>query len=223
MTGSIGGIFSHQILAKEKIDAFGLRLMLLMHFCGLIGMLYPPVSAWFVALTPLNLICSVFFLILRHEKRNQNFWIFALLAFSIGFGTEWLGVHTGLIFGQYAYGKTLGWAIDGIPLLIGVNWFMLSYSTNVIAEEVFPARVRPFAAAAMMTGADFLIEPGAIRFDMWHWYGAMPPLQNYAAWFVVSFVIALLYGKLMAGTKNFYAKCLFAAQTAFFGILFLLS
>ena len=190
--------------------------MLAMHFFGFVFMLIPQTAPLFISLTPLNLIISAFFLLLWHEDFDRKFIYFALSAFSIGFFVEWLGVHTGLIFGKYEYGKTLGFAIDGIPLMIGVNWFVLTYCSNQFAQNFVTKKYSPFAAAAIMTFLDVFIEPTAIRFDMWHWYGKMPPLQNYIAWFFVSLLISFLFQIWVSKQKNHFAMLLLAAQFLFF-------
>jgi putative membrane protein len=190
--------------------------MLLMHFFGFLGISTKIFSEWFIALTPLNLLVSVFFLGFWHQKNIKNAWIFAFLTLSLGYFAEVAGVFTGQIFGVYAYGKTLGWKLFDVPLLIGVNWAMLVYCANNITEKINILFLRAPFAAALMTGLDFFIEPLAIRCDMWHWFGAEPPLQNYIAWFFLAYFLSILYQKLLSGNKNPYAIWLFAAQTFFF-------
>jgi len=44
------------------------------------------------------------------------------LCFWTGMAVEWIGVHTGSLFGDYYYGINMGFKLDGIPYLIGSNW-----------------------------------------------------------------------------------------------------
>ena len=58
------------------------------------------------------------------------------LIFLLGFVVEVVGVQTGLIFGSYSYGATLGVKLFDTPLLIGLNWIFVSYSSYSIACQV---------------------------------------------------------------------------------------
>ncbi|MES2515602.1 MAG: carotenoid biosynthesis protein, partial [Bacteroidota bacterium] len=94
---------------------------------------------------------------------NQTKWQFyvALLSAGVlGFFIEVLGVKTEIIFGSYYYGKALGLKFFAVPILIGVNWAVLLYSTaqlskfkNDMANALF--------GAALMVGLDFFIEQNA--------------------------------------------------------------
>jgi putative membrane protein len=98
---------------------------------------------------------------------------------------------------------------------------MLVYCANNITEKIKTPLLRAPAAAVLMTGLDFFIEPLAICSDMWHWFGQEPPLQNYLAWFFLACFLSFLYQKLLSGNKNSYAIWLFSAQTFFFTASFL--
>ncbi|MFN2335752.1 MAG: carotenoid biosynthesis protein, partial [Bacteroidales bacterium] len=50
---------------------------------------------------------------------------------------EAVGVNTGRIFGTYTYGKALGPALWNTPVIIGLNWFLLIYCTNVISRQIW--------------------------------------------------------------------------------------
>ena len=63
------------------------------------------------------------------------------------------------------------------------------------------------------------LEPVAIRLDMWSWAGGNPPLQNYIAWFVVSFPLVMLLGKYTKGSENPLVPIVLICQLLFFGLL----
>ncbi|HAK11549.1 MAG TPA: hypothetical protein DCO78_05820, partial [Chitinophagaceae bacterium] len=73
-------------------------------------------------------------LIWVQEEKNWRFWLFAVLAFATGMITEMIGVNTGLLFGNYAYGEVMGAKLNGVPLLIGVNWFVVVFSAGTIMQ-----------------------------------------------------------------------------------------
>jgi putative membrane protein len=52
-----------------------------------------------------------------------------------GFFIEAIGVNTGLIFGNYVYKTTLGWKFLETPLIIGVNWILLTCSVVYSIEN----------------------------------------------------------------------------------------
>jgi putative membrane protein len=54
----------------------------------------------------------------------------------IGFITEWIGVNTGMLFGQYTYGSVMGWGLGGVPFTIGCNWFVVVYASCVASNLV---------------------------------------------------------------------------------------
>lgn len=77
----------------------------------------------------------------------------------VGIGVEWLGVHTGYLFGDYYYGENFGWKIDGIPYLIGVNWALLSFCTHSIARHLLKNQLLVIViGAALMVLLDFFIK-----------------------------------------------------------------
>lgn len=145
-----------------------------------------------------------------------------VICFLIGLFSEILGVQTGLVFGEYSYGKVLGPKILGTPLVIGVNWLMLVYcssvSINYLLQKDSPF-IKALLAAAAMVALDFLIEPVAIKYGFWSWGGEEIPLQNYLAWFAIALVLCFLFQKMIGKKKNKVALALFIMQFLFFLIL----
>ena len=77
----------------------------------------------FLKLIPLALLLSFIGLIVFHASKPdvKTIVVFAGIYF-IGFLIEALGVNTGKIFGEYVYGKSLGFKISETPVIIGINW-----------------------------------------------------------------------------------------------------
>jgi uncharacterized membrane protein len=207
---------------------FCLYLLLAMHFFGLLFMQFETTKAFFVLLTPLNLVLSGLFILVHQQQKSHNFWYLVLFFCSAGFFVEVLGVHTGMVFGQYYYGKTLGIQLWGVPLLIGLNWAVLLLATAAVSETilarlplVLPRFVQKLLkasfAALQMTLLDVLIEPIAMLLDFWQWQANKVPLQNYLAWFVVAFCLHWVYQNTSITKQNNLAKYLLIAQVLFFG------
>lgn len=195
-------------------------IIILFHFVGLYGFLNPELSDFFIKLVPFHLFLMLLLLIVSGYDGSRNFLVFALVVYSAGFLVEVAGVNTGLIFGSYTYGQTLGIQLWQTPLLIGANWLILVYTTGVLISVYnLNKYVRAFLGAAVLVGIDVLIEPVAIKYDYWNWTGGTIPLQNYMGWFVVSFAMFLFFEKMNFRKQNSSAIVLFVAQLCFFIIL----
>lgn len=198
-----------------------LPLLLVYYSVGLAGLILPATRDVFMKLTPLSLLLSLGLLLLYHPSYTWKFWLSSLLIFLGGVLVEVAGVRTGLLFGAYQYGETLGWKVFHTPLIIGVNWLMLIYCSSYLAGRyVESLYFRSIVAAAVMVVYDFALEPAAIRLDMWSWDGGAVPLQNYLAWFLFAFLLNYLAGRLkMLRGQNKVAVPLFFIQMAFFILL----
>ena len=185
---------------------------------GILGEIHPD----FILLTPFNLLLSVFLILAHHQNWSTKFIVWLLFTYIIGFSAEVIGVNTGLIFGDYTYGPVLGWKLMATPLMIGVNWVMLAYSSAVLVQQIFPKVswiIKAVLAALIMVTLDFIIEPVAIHYDFWQWTHETIPLKNYLGWFFVALIIHLVYFRQFKGVKNNVAIVLFSLQVLFFLIL----
>ena len=195
-------------------------IIILFHFVGLYGFLNTELVDLFIMLVPLHLMLMLLLMIITGYDGSGNFMVFALVVYSAGFLIEVAGVNTGLIFGSYIYGRTLGLQMWQTPLLIGVNWLILVYTTGVVLTA-YNLNKYMFAllGAVVLVVVDFLIEPVAIKYDYWNWAGGVIPLQNYLGWFVVAFAMFLFFEKMTFRKQNSAAIVLFVAQICFFIIL----
>jgi putative membrane protein len=64
-----------------------------------------------------------------------------------------LGVHTGILFGNYKYGNALGLKLNDVPILIGINWFIVVYACGMSALQLrtFLGRFLPVNGRAAFT------------------------------------------------------------------------
>ena len=175
-------------------------------------------------LTPLQLLSCFGLLVWNHpDGPRDRLWRFLAVAFLTGYWVEVAGVATGRIFGSYAYGEILGPKLWETPLLIGVNWAMLVYAGNCLANRWLDGRggwwVRALAGAVFPVALDLLLEPVAIAHGMWTWETGNPPLQNYLGWFAVSLALSLLHQRWLPDCRNPVAGWLLLAQAAFFAAL----
>jgi putative membrane protein len=199
---------------KKNIPVF---IILIFHVVGFVGFLFNP--SYFRALSPVNLMLSAGLVLLMSNQSKWQFWLSVMGIAFAGFFIEVIGVKSGLVFGTYHYGNALGYRLFSVPLLIGVNWALLIYCTGqvfIIKNKVANA----LSAALLMVGLDFLIEHSAPGLDFWYWKNGTIPLQNYMAWFVISFGMNLLVQKYFSAKPNPTAKAFYGIQVAFFTALY---
>lgn len=198
-----------------------IAILAVLYLVGILGILLP-IHPDFILLTPLNLLVSVSLVLLHHRQWSRKTIIYLLVAYTAGFGSELFGVQTGLLFGDYEYGRVLGPKIWGTPLMIGVNWLMLGYCAGVLSNAVLSSRsfwLRGTFAAVLMVGLDVMIEPVAMAYGFWSWEGNTVPLQNYLGWFAVAWPLELLFAYWHPEQRNKVGVALFSLQVIFFGAL----
>lgn len=179
-----------------------------------------PYQSFFVGLSFFHLLLSFGALILGRKKHSKKLWLFIGIAFTTGMLVEWIGVHTGLLFGDYKYGSVLGPKIYSVPIIIGVNWAMLCMvSASLLASLKLNFWIEVVAAAVFMVFLDFLLEPVAIKLDFWQWKEGIIPFYNYVCWFFTAILLQLLYRKWRLNEPNNVAIALFIYLTIFFTIL----
>lgn len=200
---------------------FKVFIISVLHIVGLLGFLnYLPVEG-FEKLTPFNLIISAFLMLSHHKKINNTSIVFFITIFLWGYFIELVGVKTQLIFGTYNYGGSLGIKLLDIPIIIGINWVIMVGCTAAIAT-LLPLNnfAKATVASILMVGLDIIIEPFAIKYDLWHWANETVPLQNYLGWFICGLLMQLLFFRLKIEKENIVGIWLYITQIIFFLILY---
>lgn len=127
----------------------------------------------------------------------------------VGWVFEFVGVHTGVPFGSYAYGAGLGPRLAGVPLLVPLAWTMLGYPSYLAAERLTTHWWSGAAlGAATMAGWDLFLDPQLLAAGAWRWAGPPPtwpgslgvPLANTGGWLAAGLVVtgALLLASRLA-------------------------
>lgn len=194
----------------------------IIYVVGIAGFLIPAFNPLFLKLTPWNLIAAFVIAWIFHKKWELSHVLTILGLGVAGFFVEFIGVKTGVIFGSYSYGSTLGAKWQGTPYLIGLNWAaLILYTSSIFAGAVKSNLGRSILGAAIMTIYDFFMEPVAMKYDFWDWKNGIIPVQNYVAWFVIALVFHLILNAIAKPIRNRMAASLFYIQFGFFLILFL--
>ena len=210
---------------------------IIFHSIGLIGILYFD-REFFIRTTPLNLLLMFALLIYTRQTTSRSFIYFFVICFFSGILAELVGTKTGLLFGNYAYGTVLGPAIEGVPWIIGINWFIVMYCSGTAIHTLMnklaagktgndlPLSGKLRTLALIIDGAtlavffDWLMEPIAVKLGYWKWLGdGQIPFYNYLCWFVISALLLLLFSKMNFYKNNKFAVHLLGIQAMFFLLL----
>lgn len=113
----------------------------------------------------------------------------------IGSGVvETIGTWTGFPFGAYTYMGRMGPQIGPLPLAIPLAWWLVVGGFYLSGRQLLPladARMLSLGTAAAATFFDWILEPFAWQVrGYWVWHDGAVPVQNYAAWFALSFILA---------------------------------
>lgn len=224
-------------LQQNKKYTIATAIAILFHTIGLIGILFFE-EKFFIQATPYNLLLMFGLLIWTQKNKNFFYYSFLLLCIIIGITVEIIGVNTGLLFGKYSYGKVLGITLKAVPLVIGINWFIIMYCCGIsmhtlllkiiqqIPVEKAGSAKKIKALSVIIDGAtlaaffDWIMEPAAIKLGYWQWHGdGAVPLFNYVSWFIVSVLLLTGFHFLQFNKSNKFAVNLLLIQLMFFLLL----
>jgi bisanhydrobacterioruberin hydratase len=216
----------HNLLEEEysKSKIF-VSIIILFHIVGLAGLSIPSTRSLFLYIIPFHLLLMLAVVVINHNYVDGRFLFFVLIVFVSGFTAEWIGVHKHWLFGDYSYGKTLGFQVLDVPLIIGLNWFLLTYSTGVLMDRsrLKSMFFRIITGALLLVLLDILIEAMAIRLDYWHWANNAVPVKNYICWFLLSAFMLLIFELFRFKKQSIVAPVLLLTEFIFFGLLCLLA
>ncbi len=201
------------------------KFFFIFYIVGTIGMCLPWTFPIFVKLIPLALVLNLFYLIYFHkDKKNLKDISLFVLIFILGFGIEVLGVKTGKIFGVYYYGSSMGPKLMEVPLTIGFNWLILTYTTASLSNIFrIPTVFKILLGALMMLALDLILELAANSMDMWYWpNNEQVPLQNYLVWFSLAVLFHIIFRAGRIRTENKLAIPIFICQFLLFAISLLI-
>ena len=210
---------------KPQVAALG--VIVILHAVGIAGV-WLGYGDWIWPLTPLNLLVTGG-LALWHAWPARTAWWWGVAA--AGYAAEVVGVQSGLLFGAYSYGTTLGPVIAGVPLLLGWMWLLLLQGSRY---DVGGRWGQAALGATLMTAMDGLIEPVAIRAEWWAWSsdqtpwmaapswdvaGQSIPWWNFGSWWVVSFVLLLFAPAVPSAKHQWVWRGLWWMMAVFFTVL----
>lgn len=185
---------------------------------GIAGHVIPAYKNLMLSLTPITLLitsAAVITSFIKEKKLKVFYWL--IFFYAITFLIEVVGVKTGLIFGSYVYGNTLGLKVFDVPLIIGINWVLIILGAIGMANSLTKKiNVIPLIAASIALAFDIILEPVAIKYNYWTWANSSVPFQNYAAWFLISFFAAIVFVKLKINYEAEIPRHYLFVQAVFF-------
>ncbi len=187
---------------------------------GLVGIMLPNFKDLILSLSFLNLLLAFVVILLGEDESKPILMKFLLIAFVIGLTVELIGVHTGLLFGDYKYGFNLGPKLWDVPLVIGINWGVLTVTAASVTHSLkLPHTLKIILNAIILVIFDFVMEPVAMKSDFWSWNNNSIPFFNYVCWLFIAVILQLIYFAMRKPNSNKVFNALFFIQFIFFIIL----
>lgn len=212
------------LLDKSKTGIWILTLAIF-HTVGVIGLNLTVSQDIFRQLSEINLFLSAFIVFLIHPKADKKFWQFFISVFAVGMAVEIIGVKTGIPFGDYHYSKVLKLHFINVPVIIGINWVVLTYATAILVQNFIEKKwLRILAGASVMATLDVILEHFAVKHGLWIWDNAdYPGIANFAGWLGTALITHFIYQKTIAGTQNKVAVSYLMILTVFLAVDVLVS
>lgn len=209
---------------NNKIKFVSIFVVWLFHVCGVIGIGFSN-KELFISFTPINLLISFFLLFSNQIQVNSNTIKTVCSIFLIGMIAEILGVNYGYIFGEYTYLDNLGMKIMGVPLMIGIQWVILSFITGSFAHYFFNNKKFKsiILGVFLMILLDVLIEPVAPDLGFWIFESEVAPLQNYIGWLLIAIPAQIIFHFGVEKKEIAFSSNLLIVNFFFFGVLNLIA
>ena len=203
----------YQTLPKYLVAT---AVAVIFHLVGWVGMLFFD-TQMMASLTPFNLIITLLTLSYSFPERNKTLYSYFFVAFGVGMITEIIGVNTGYLFGEYRYGENLGFAVSGVPLLIGTNWFVTMYCVTQSVDFLkIPVWAKVGLGALLAVVLDYFLEQLCAKLGFWYWKGDTIPIFNYLCWYLISAFILAINFRFFPLKRNLFGIYLFIIQLLFF-------
>lgn len=181
--------------------------------------------SYVIKVTPIILTAAVCAALVFWESPvRSKLWASAIIFFG-SFLFELIGVHTGLLFGNYSYSKLLGFTIFGVPVTIGITWLLVSLSTwHIVLLNTKSLAQRLLLGGVLAVMFDLILEQFASAYGLWAWQGSSIPLYNYICWFIVSLVwFYVLYKLTPKTTPSLYIVSIMPLMAIFFWLMLLIA
>ena len=174
--------------------------------------------SYILPLTPIMLAVLTALVLLVWDLSPRKKAILVTSVIVSGFIIELIGVHSGFLFGDYNYGTVLGFRLAGVPITIGLTWFLVTLSAwHIVGFGQLSIRNKFLLAGALVVMFDLVLEQFAVASGLWAWQGGTIPLYNYICWFLLSELFFFVYYRF---TKLAEPSLFIAGQLPLMAIFF---
>ena len=129
-------------------------------------------------------------------------WIFCIKVLAIlstyAMIIEYIGLTTGLPYGEFIYIGNLGYMINDIlPITVGLSWAPLLIGSISITYAITKNKIYRFILPVLiLVMFDLVLDPASVAVGMWKYsdiglyYGV--PLQNFIGWIISGFIGSII-------------------------------
>lgn len=189
--------------------------------------------AWFIAAMPPGLFLMFLLLLFTQKQINGHMLLFVALCILTG-------MTYGLVItraGVFKFGNALGIFVDTVPLVTGINWFIIIYCSGITIHMLLNRIIDRMAtntrtmrpalkamsvivdAATLAVLFQLLVEPAAARLGWWIWERGSVPFYHYTCWYIVSALLLLDFHYALFNKENKFAINLLLIQAMYFLLL----
>ena len=207
-----------------RTSSISIFIIWLFHICGVFGIAYGN-KELFIAFTPINLFISFALLFVKQIEIEKKSLITVCGIVFIGMTAEIIGVNYGVIFGEYIYLENLGVKILGVPILIGMQWIILTFITGSFSSYFFIKSKNKsiLLGIFLMIILDLLIEPVAPELGFWVFSTIDAPIQNYIGWLIIALPAQVIFHYGIDKKETTFSFHLLIVQFLFFGLINILA
>ncbi|SEU13289.1 carotenoid biosynthesis protein [Paenibacillus sp. NFR01] len=161
--------------------------------------------------------------------RPVRLLVSAALIWTGGMAVEWVGVHTGHLFGSYGYSEILGPLLYGVPVTLGFAWIAVVCNAVLLCRDFGLSGWRLRLLRAVQVGSwavllDLVLDPVAHARGFWTWrdgggfYGV--PVSNFGGWLIAGSLLSLFLPAVrITGRAARHGTRLYQAVILMFGLI----
>jgi putative membrane protein len=176
-------------------------------------------NPWLVLLGTLVMRSPLVVGVLPLVRRRAAAGVAALAGYA--YAVEYVGLRTGVPYGEFAYGVALGPTVEGVPLGLPVFFLPLVMNGYLLCLLLLGGRARRAAvrlpvAVGAVVAMDLVLDPGAVALGFWNYPAGGPvygvPLSNYAGWVLSASVAVVVLDRVFdrEALLDRVARCEFA-------------
>jgi len=171
--------------------------LLVVYMTALIGFTTPSQQGWYLYYLPHFLFFNAFLLAAYADRKSANLAIYSIGSMVIGFFGEVVAVQQDWV----SYGSNLGYQVASTPLIMGVFWFIVTYSSACIVNKLPAKRPLKILVTTIISIVLFsLLHQAAPTLGFWSQNSQA--VLNFIAPTLISLVLAFAFFRMRVTSKN---------------------